>query len=181
LVSTMNSLQTIWVPTLALALTAAWTDWRSRRIPNWLTVSGAIVGGTLHAALSGWHGALFALEGAAVALLLLLPPVLMRLLGAGDWKLMGALGAFLGPVLILFVFVLSIFTSGLMAMVQMSTAGRVRETLQNMFVLVRGVLSFGLKANQQVSLDNPNALKLPFGIAVAAATMICFWAAHWIV
>ena len=181
MVSTINSLQMIWFSTLALALTAAWTDWRSRRIPNWLTVSGAIAGVTLHAALTGWHGALFALEGAAVALLLLLPPVLMRLLGAGDWKLMGALGAFLGPVLILFVFVLSIFTSGLMAMVQMSTAGRVRETLQNMFVLVRGVLSFGLKANQQVSLDNPNALKLPFGIAVAAATMICFWAAHWIV
>ena len=181
LVSTMNSFHMIWISTLALTLTAAWTDWRSRRIPNWLTVSGVIAGVILHAILTGWHGVLFALAGAAVALFLLLPPVLMRLLGAGDWKLLGAVGAFLGPILILFVLVVSIFASGLMAMVQMTTAGRVRETLRNMLVLVRAVFSFGLKANHQVSLDNPNALKLPFGVAVATGTVICFCVARWIV
>jgi prepilin peptidase CpaA len=176
----MDVLRIIWILTIALTFVAALMDWRTRRIPNWLTVSGVVAGTTLHAALAGWHGALFALEGAGLALALLLPPVLMRLIGAGDWKLMGAVGAFLGPVLVLFVFLLSIFASGLMAMTQMIITRRVSETFRNMFVLVRGFFSFGLKANPRVSLDTPHSLKLPFGIAVAAATLICYCATRWI-
>lgn len=171
----------IWFSAVAFTLVAAGFDWRFRRIPNWLTVSGAVAGITLHAVLAGWHGAFFALEGIGLALVLLLPPVLMRALGAGDWKLMGTVGAFLGPILLLFVLFVSILASGLMAMVQMISTGRVVETFRNMIVLVRGFFSFGLKPNAKVSLDNPHSLKLPFGIAVAAATLICFCAARWFV
>ena len=46
-----------------------------------------------------------------------------------------------------------------------------RETLHNLFVLVKGFFSFGLRANPQISLDNPELLKLPFGVAVAIATI----------
>jgi prepilin peptidase CpaA len=176
----METLLMIWASTLVLTFLAAWLDYRTRRIPNWLTVQGVVAGVTLHSVLAGWHGALLALAGTGVALGLLLPPVLMRLLGAGDWKLMGAVGAFLGPILVLFVLFVSIFASGLMAAVQMVKTGRVAETFRNMIVLVRGFFSFGLKTNRQVSLDNPHSLKLPFGIAVAAATLICFCAARWI-
>jgi prepilin peptidase CpaA len=173
--------QTIWALTLALTLSAALLDWRSRRIPNWLTVPGLFLGVAVHAALSGWHGALFAIEGAGLALLLLLTPVLMRLLGAGDWKLMGAVGALMGPVLVLVILFGSILVSGLMAIVQMTRSHRVVETLRNMVVLIRGVFAFGLQANAQASLDTPHSLKLPFGVAVAMATVICFCAATWIV
>ena len=172
--------QIIWVPTLALTLSAALLDWRSRRIPNWLTVPGLLLGMAVHTVLSGFHGALYALEGAGLALVLLFAPVLIRVLGAGDWKLMGALGAFLGPVLFLFVFFGSIFFAGLMATIQIMRAHRVGETFRNMIVLVRGFFAFGLKANTQVSLDSPHSLKLPFGVAVAAATMICFCASQWV-
>jgi len=172
--------QIIWVPTLALTLSAALLDWRARRIPNWLTVPGLFLGVALHAALSGLHGALYALEGAGLALVLLFAPVLIRVLGAGDWKLMGAVGAFLGPMLFLFVFFGSIFFAGLMATIQIIRAHRVSETLRNMVVLVRGFFAFGLKTNAQLSLDNPSSLKLPFGVAVAAATLICFCAARWV-
>jgi prepilin peptidase CpaA len=173
--------QTIWALTLALTLSAALLDWRSRRIPNWLTVPGFFLGVILHTALAGWHGALFALEGAALALALLITPVLIRVLGAGDWKLMGAVGAFMGPALVLVILFGSLLVSGLMAMVQMMITHRVVETLRNMVVLVRGVFAFGLKANVQASLDNPHSLKLPFGVAVALATIICFCAATWMV
>jgi prepilin peptidase CpaA len=101
-------------------------------------------------------------------------------LGAGDWKLVGAVGALLGPVLMLFVLFSSLLVSGLMAVVQMVRAQRVVETLRNMIVLVRGFFAFGMKTNSQISLDNPALMKLPFGVAVAAATIICFGAAHWI-
>jgi prepilin peptidase CpaA len=171
----------IWVLTLGLTLSAAVLDWRSRRIPNWLTVPGLLLGVTAHTVLSGWHGTLFALEGAGLALLILLPLVLLRGLGAGDWKLMGAVGAMLGPVLLLFVLSGSILASGLMAVAYMMRTGRVVETLRNLWVLLKGFLSFGLRAHPQISLDNPKLMKLPFGVAVAVATLICFCAAQWVV
>jgi len=175
----MHAAQIIWSFTLALTISAALLDWRSRRIPNWLTVPGFLSGIALHTVLNGWHGAQFALEGATLALVLLLPLVSLRALGAGDWKLMGAVGAFLGWRLFLFVLVGSIFASGIMAIVQTYRVGRVMETLRNMVTLVKGFFAFGLKKNPQISLDNPRLLKLPFGVAVAAATVVCFCAAHW--
>ena len=174
----MNAAQLIWSLTLAMTILAALLDWRSRRIPNWLTVPGFVSGVTLHTVLNGWHGLQFALGGGVLALFLLLPLVLLRALGAGDWKLMGAVGAFLGPVLFVFVFFGSVVASGIMAVVQMYRAGRVVETFRNMWTLVKGFFAFGLKKNPQISLDNPRLLKLPFGVAVAAATIVCFWAAH---
>src|SRR6266850_3307597 len=109
----------IWTLTLALTISAALLDWRSRRIPNWLTVPGFLSGVTLHVVLNGWHGLWFALGGSGLALILLLPLVLLRGLGAGDWKLMGAVGAFLGPAMFLFVLVGSLLVSGFMAIVAM--------------------------------------------------------------
>jgi len=177
----MHGTQFIWILTLALTILAALLDWRSRRIPNWLTVPGLLSGVVVHALIAGWHGALFALEGAGLALILLLPLVALRALGAGDWKLMGAVGAFLGPIMFLFVLMGSIFASGIMAMVQIYRTGRVLETLRNMVTLVRGFFTFGLKKNPQISLDNPRLLKLPFGVAVAAATLVCFYAANFVI
>src|SRR6516164_4837452 len=142
----MHSMQiTIWALALALTISAALLDWRSRRIPNLLTVPGLLLGVLAHGLLSGWHGVLTSLEGAGLALVILLPLVLLRGLGAGDWKLMGAVGALLGPIMFLFVLLGSIFVSGAMAIVQMFLAGRVVQTIRNVYVLVRGFFSFGLK------------------------------------
>ena len=174
----MNGTQFIWTLTLALTFLAALQDWRSRRIPNWLTVPGLLSGVIVHALVGGWPGTLFALEGAGLALLILLPLVILRALGAGDWKLMGAVGAFVGPVMFLFVLFGSILASGIMGVVQIYRTGRVMETLKNIVTLVRGFFTFGLKKNPQISLDNPRLLKLPFGVAVAAATLVCFCAAN---
>jgi prepilin peptidase CpaA len=176
----MNASTAIWMFTSLFTCAAAGWDWKSRKIPNWLTVPGLVAGVTLHAALNGWAGASFALKGAGLALALLLPLVLLRAFGAGDWKLMGAVGAFLGWRLFLFVLAGSIFASGFMAIVQMYRVGRVMETLRNMWILLRGFFAFGLKKNPNISLDNPRLLKLPFGVAVAAATIACFCAARWL-
>lgn len=79
---------------LALAAGAGYADWRNRRIPNWLTVPGLLVGIAVNGMSGGWNGMKTSLLGAGLGLLLLLPFVLLRSLGAGDWKLAGALGAF---------------------------------------------------------------------------------------
>jgi Flp pilus assembly protein protease CpaA len=96
--------------------------------------------------------------------------------GAGDWKLMGALGSFLGPVLVFLVFVGTIFVTGLMAAVQVIRLKRVRTTLVNMGELVWGLLVYGLAPHPVIRLDNPHQLSLPYGVAVAAATALCYGA-----
>src|SRR5215469_10384718 len=175
----MTAQQTIWAFAIGVTLLAAFVDFRSRKIPNWLTVSAFILAVALHAVLAGWSGAKFSLEGAGLALVLLLPLVLLRALGAGDWKLMGTVGAFFGPVLFLFVLLGSFLVSGLMAFVEMMRAHRVVQTVRNLGVLIRGFVSFGLRANPKISLDNPELLKLPFGVAVAISTIACFCVAQW--
>lgn len=175
----MISAQAIWYLVIALTIAAAWTDLRSRKIPNWLTVSGAVAGIAVNFYFHRWHGVKSSLEGMTLALVVLLPLVMLRALGAGDWKLMGAVGTFVGPVLFLFILVGSIFVSGAMAIAQMMRSRRIVETFRNMVVLVKGFVSFGFRPNPQMSLDNPGLMKLPFGVAVAIATAFCYCAARW--
>ncbi|MGH9682729.1 MAG: A24 family peptidase [Candidatus Acidiferrales bacterium] len=176
----MNATQLIWGLTLAFVLYAGWQDWHTRRIPNWLTVPGLLLGIAVHAWISGWHGAVMSLEGAGLALVILLPLVLLRALGAGDWKLMGALGAFLGPIMFLFVLLTSAFIAGLMAIATLVWTRRVIATAKNLAVLVQGFFVFGIRPNPKISLDTPGLLKLPFGVAAAIGTVACFVAAHFV-
>jgi prepilin peptidase CpaA len=174
-----NAAQAIWALTLTLTLYAAWVDGRTQRIPNWLTVAGLLTGLVIHLLLGGWQGLLTALEGAGLGLLILLPLVLLRALGAGDWKLMGAVGAFVGPVMLWFVLFASVMVAGTMAIISMIRARRVRETMRNVGLLIMGFLTFGFWEHPGISLDNPDALKLPFGVAAAIGTLICFVATNW--
>ena len=63
------------------------------------------------------------------------PLVLLRALGAGDWKLMGAVGAF-GPAKILVVLLFSIFIAGFLAMLAMMGTGKVVATFKNIWALI---------------------------------------------
>jgi prepilin peptidase CpaA len=175
----MKSAETIWALAVVLACCGGWLDWRTRRIPNWLTVSGALVGLLANTILGGWRGAISSMEGAALALGLLLPLVLLRGFGAGDWKLMGAIGAVMGWQAMLSVLIVSALISGAMAVFQVLARRRVKETLGNMATLATGFVTFGLRANPEISLDNPNLMKQPFGVAVALATVFSFVLAHW--
>ena len=159
-----------------LALVAAFTDLRSRRIPNWLTVPGLLVGIAANSALGGWNGLKVSLLGALVGLALLLPFVLLRSLGAGDWKLAGALGAFAGPALLIDLLLGSVFVAGVMAVALVIYKGRVRETLRNIGHILVSLVTFRLPG-ERVSLDNPHSLKVPYGVALAF-TVVLYGVAH---
>src|SRR2546429_2124034 len=107
----------VWILAALLAAVAGWTDWRSRRIPNWLTISGLCVGVGANSLAWGLRGTKDALLGAGLGLALLLPLVLIRSLGGGGWKLAGAVGAFTGPHHLISVLVFSALVAGVMAVV----------------------------------------------------------------
>lgn len=174
---TLNA-QIIWLSTMAFSFPAGVIDWRTRKIPNWLTVSGLVIGIAVHAWFGGWRGALISLEGAGLALAILLPLVMLRALGAGDWKLMGAIGALLGPIMMLFVLLASFAVTAAMAVFRIMQTGKMMSTLRNIVTLVKGFATFGLKPNPQISLDNPTLIKVPFGVGAAIGTLICFVAAQ---
>lgn len=154
-----------------LSVVAGWTDLRSRRIPNWLTVPGLVIGIAANTVLSGWSGLKASLLGAAVGLALLLPFVLLRSLGAGDWKLAGALGAFTGPSVLVDLLLASVFVAGLMAVALVIYKGRVRQTLRNIGHILISLVTFRLPGSR-VSLDNPDSLKVPYGVALAFTVVL---------
>jgi prepilin peptidase CpaA len=156
---------------VVLAVIAGWTDLRSRRIPNWLTVPGLLLGVAANTVLSGWSGLKTSLLGAAVGLALLLPFVLLRSLGAGDWKLAGALGSFAGPGLLVDLLLASVFVAGLMAVALVIYKRRVGQTLRNMGHILISLVTFRLPGSQ-VSLDNPDSLKVPYGVALALTVVL---------
>ena len=154
-----------------LALIAGITDWRSRRIPNWLTVPALVIGVAVNAWLRGWAGARDSLFGAGLGLLLLLPFVLLRSLGAGDWKLVGALGAFFGPSNLIAVLFATALVAGLMALLLVIWKGRLLQTLKNIGRLLAALFSFHLPG-QELTLDDPQSAKVPFGVAVAIVVIV---------
>src|SRR3954471_18021179 len=81
----------------ALLTLACISDLRTRRIPNVLTFSAA--GGALlfHLVSGGWNAAGWSLAGYGAGLLLFFPLFALRGMGAGDVKLLAAVGAWLGP------------------------------------------------------------------------------------
>ncbi len=156
---------------VVLALIAGWTDLRSRRIPNWLTVPGLVVGVVANTVLGGWSGLKTSLLGAVIGLALLLPFVLLRSLGAGDWKLAIALGGFTGPALLMDLLIASVFVAGLMAAALIIYKGRVRQTLRNIGHILISLVTFRLPGTH-VSLDNPESLKVPYGVALALTVVL---------
>ena len=155
-----------WIPAIALAACAGVLDWRFRRIPNWLTVSGAAVGLAANTILLRWPGLKAALLGMLLGLALLLPFVLLRSLGAGDWKLVGALGACLGPRRLLAVLFGAVLAAGAMALAVIIGKGRLKQTLLNIAHMLAALFSLRMPG-AEVSLDSPESTKIPFGVAVA--------------
>jgi prepilin peptidase CpaA len=156
---------------VALALIAGWTDWRNRRIPNWLTVPGFFVGIAANVLMNGLAGLKTSLLGAGLGLLVLLPFVFLRSLGAGDWKLAGALGAFVGWEVILTLLMGSVLVAGVMALGLVIYKRRFKETMRNIGRLLGSMVMFRMPGTE-VSLDNPQSLKVPYGVALALTTLL---------
>jgi len=160
-----------WIPAVLTAICAGVLDWRYRRIPNWLTVSGLVAGIGVNTALFGLAGMKASLLGAALGLGLLLPFVLLRSLGAGDWKLAGALGACVGPRQLITVLMGTVLVAGVMALAVVIWKRRLIQTLHNIVRMLAAFLSLRMPG-PDVSLDSPQSTKIPFGVAMALTVLL---------
>ena len=133
-------------------------------------MSGVGAGVAVNSVLYRWPGLKAALLGALLALGLLLPFVLLRSLGAGDWKLAGALGACLGPRQLLGVLLGTILVAGAMALVLVIWKGRLKRTLLNIARLLGALFSLRMPGSE-LSLDDPQSAKVPFGVAMAITVL----------
>ena len=165
-------------PLFILVLCAAVTDARSRRIPNWLTGCGILLGFGLHAALEGWSGVRFAAAGMGTGFALYLALYAVRALGAGDVKLMAAVGAFAGAANWLQIFMATAIAGGVAALILALAKGRLRTTVWNASFIASELLHFRAPyaANHSLDVRSPASLSLPHGIAIAlGVTFTCFY------
>lgn len=170
----MNLVQFIPGIAAAVAATAAVTDARDRRIPNRLTYPAMIAGLALQAAVHGWRGLLFSLAGGCIFGGVFLLFYLVRAMGAGDVKLAAALGCIIGPAASWQVMFFTAMAGGLMAVVVMVATGRTWQTLRNTMAVAGFHARHGLRTHPVINLDNPTAVRLPYGLAFAAGTL--YWA-----
>jgi prepilin peptidase CpaA len=167
---------------LAVAVLAGIYDWRFRRIPNWLTLAGLLAGFSCHCYLGslhgGWAGALAGLitaaKGFGLAALIYFVLYVARAMGAGDVKLMAALGSIVGAMN-WFLFFLASSILGAVAAIAMTLAyGRFYSTLWNVGQIVKELTLFRApyKRQPQLDLHHEGALRLPRGTVIAVTAVL---------
>ena len=164
---------------VALVTAAAWSDFRIRRIPNWITVPGAALGFALQAWHGGLEGVLSSLAGAGLGLGIFIALYIAGGMGAGDVKLFSAVGAFAGPQALIVVFVFTALLGGIAAVGLAVWRGRLRETVVRSGALL---LDLGRLRWQEVRETTiavgPNALRLPYGAVIAGGTLVSLILLH---
>lgn len=187
---------TMHLPPLLLAVLlclAVAHDLRSRRIPNRLVAAGMICAALLQWAFPGacaqlgqadgrWQAPLL---GTLSGLSLLLPLYLLRLLGAGDVKLMGMVGAFVGPRLVVGVTVTTLVVGGLLALGVAHRKGRTWEALAHARQIATApaaaAVQQGLDPARRGVRDGTGSVgDLPYAIAIAGGTVTYLGLRDWI-
>lgn len=93
-------------------------------------------------------------------------------MGGGDVKLMTAVGTCAGLSHVAGILITTALVGGLFAVVLALVAGRLRQTLSNVVLLLLHHGSAGLQPHPDLNLENSRALRLPYGISIGAGTAI---------
>ncbi len=164
-----------------LVVTGAVFDFRFRRIPNWLVLAGLVLGLGVNAALFQWAGLRASLLGLATGFAVYFPMYLLRGMGAGDVKLMAAIGSIVGWTDWLGIFFVTAVIGGIAAIALLASQRRVAHGLTNVGFLIVQLLSFRppYARNEELDLASPKSVKLPHGVVIAWGSAL-FLGAAWI-
>lgn len=180
-----------WTTLLLMAclLAAVITDLRSRRIPNTLVLAGITLAVVAHSLALGSANVPLAgsvwwspLAGLATGLLVLMPLHLMRALGAGDVKLLGMVGAFVGAPTVLSTALYTLLAGGLLSLAVMLATGVASRTLTNLRFQVSEWTAWAMRLNgRRLPMLAPlqtTAARLPYALAISVGSVMALLQAH---
>jgi len=155
-------------------LIASIIDYRARKVPNWLNASLAAAGLLTQSLYFGWSGLAASGLGLLVGLGVLIVPWAMGGMGAGDVKLMGAIGAWFGPWMTFVAFCVGGVIGGVIAVAMIAWARKASQAWLNLGLIMVKMrkleTAFGDFASVR-SLDSSAAL-LPYGIPLSIGSVI---------
>ena len=161
------------------ALTGAAFDLKSRRIPNFITGPSILAGLILHGMIDGWHGMLISLAAGLVCGIVFLIFYLAGGMGAGDVKLITAVGCLAGFSNIAYLLILTSLAGGVMAIGLAFLRGQLKQTLLNVGTLATHHSEAGLKPHPELNVLNQSTLRLPYGLAIAAGSSFTLLLSGW--
>ena len=163
----------IAMATCAVLIISVFTDVRHGKILNAVTLPAAVLGIVLNTLDKGWPGILFSLAGVGVGLALFFVSALLgRILGAGDCKLFAAVGAFLGPGLLLWVILYSATAGGVLALLVALWRGVLRQCVTNVWRSL--YLRFAMRMPMDITTAS-HRVRLPYAIAICAGGLLVLW------
>lgn len=144
------------------------SDWRTRRMPNLLTGSSMLAGLLLHLALGGWRAAGLAAGAGLLCGMGFFIFFLVGGMGAGDVKMMAAVGCIAGFGRLSELFLATVLIGGVFALALAVLRGQLKRTICNVGALIFHHGQFGFVPHPDLNLLNSETLRLPYGIAIAA-------------
>jgi len=150
-----------------LLVSAAITDLWRRKIYNLQTYPAMACGLILGYAGSGWHGVSISMLGLLAGLTLLLLFYLMGGMGAGDVKLLGAIGALKGASFVTWTMFYTGLVGGMMAFALLIWQGKTIKTLKSTMRFIRHPIQF------QKEKEEAEYQYIPYGLAISLGG---FWA-----
>jgi prepilin peptidase CpaA len=161
---------------MALLTAAAWIDLSTHRIPNLLVLTGTLFAVSYNGFYPIYHsqnGWLVGLAGLCVGFIAFFPLYLLRVMGAGDVKLMAMVGAFLGPWPAILAVLWSCVAGGVIALAFLLWTGNVRRALSNIVALMRGNVLMAPIGHLDLTVPSSNSAgQLPYGVAIAAGSIL---------
>jgi prepilin peptidase CpaA len=158
---------------LTVLAAAAVTDLKSFKIPNWLTMSAMMAGVFGHAFLDGFVGVLFSLKGLGLGLALFLFLYVMGGMGAGDVKLLAAVGSFIGPEGVLSAGIMAMLLGGLYAIAMMISHWGVLGALMQMVAIIKTCVLMPKRSRTLASLKTEPQLR--YALVIGLGTVVSQW------
>ena len=153
---------------------AAIFDVRQRRIPNKLTAVTLVAGLVLHLVTGGFAAAGWAALAGLIAGAVFMLFHLAGGMGAGDVKLMTALGCVAGMHDVRMLLVMTAIVGALFAVSLALWRGALRRTMRNVVELAAHHSHHGLVSHPELNVSNSKTLRLPYAVPMAVASMLVF-------
>jgi len=160
---------------LSVGIVACVTDLRSRRIPNVLTFGAAGAALVYGAVVGGWSGLGSAALGWIIGAAAFFIPFALGGLGAGDVKLLAAMGAWLGPIGAFWLALYTGVAGGVMALAVALGSGYLRRALTNVSLLLMHWRVAGLRPLSEVSLEGSAGPRLAYALPIFAGLVATLW------